>query len=123
SVTCLAELRSHAIVHLAVRPNVPAPRATLRRVPTSTPLLSAELLSVGSELTTGETRDTNAGELAAWLTAAGVRVTRLIGVPDDLEIVREAFAAGIVRAQLVVSTGGLGPTPDDLTREAIAAAC
>ena len=92
-------------------------------MPSSTPLLTAELLSVGSELTTGETRDTNAGELAAWLTAAGVRVTRLTGVPDDLEIVREAFAAGIVRAHLVVSTGGLGPTPDDLTREAIAAAC
>src|SRR5207249_1372583 len=42
------------------------PRATLRRVPSSKPLLTAELLSVGSELTTGETRDTNAGELAAW---------------------------------------------------------
>ncbi len=85
-------------------------------------LLTAELLSIGSELTVGETRDTNAGELARSLTGMGVRVTRLTALPDDLEQVADAFATGIGRADLVVSTGGLGPTPDDLTREAIAAA-
>lgn len=86
-------------------------------------LLSAEILSVGSELTVGETRDTNAGELARSLTQAGVRVGRLQGLPDDLGAVTEAFQAALARADVVVSTGGLGPTPDDLTREAIAAAC
>jgi nicotinamide-nucleotide amidase len=85
--------------------------------------LTAELLSVGSELTVGDTRDTNAGELAGSLTAMGVRVGRLTALPDDLEAVSEAFRSGMGRADLVVSTGGLGPTPDDLTREAIAAAC
>jgi nicotinamide-nucleotide amidase len=86
-------------------------------------LLTAELLSIGSELTVGETRDTNAGELARSLTGSGVRVTRLTALPDDLAEVTEAFRAGLARSDLVVSTGGLGPTPDDLTREAIAAAC
>jgi nicotinamide-nucleotide amidase len=86
-------------------------------------LLSAELLSIGTELTVGETRDTNAGELAGRLTAAGVRVGRMTALPDDLAAVTEAFSAGLSRADLVVCTGGLGPTPDDLTREAIAAAC
>jgi nicotinamide-nucleotide amidase len=86
-------------------------------------LLTAELLSIGSELTVGETRDTNAGELARSLTGSGVRVTRLTALPDDLVAVTEAFRAGLARSDLVVSTGGLGPTPDDLTREAIAAAC
>ncbi len=86
-------------------------------------LLTAELLSIGSELTVGETRDTNAGELARWLTQLGVRVTRMTALPDDLAVVRSAFEAGLERSDLVVSTGGLGPTPDDLTREAIAAAC
>jgi nicotinamide-nucleotide amidase len=85
-------------------------------------LLTAELLSIGSELTVGETRDTNAGELARSLTGLGVRVTRLTALPDDLDQVTDAFATGLGRADLVVSTGGLGPTPDDLTREAIAAA-
>lgn len=86
------------------------------------PIETAEILSVGSELTVGETRDTNAGELAGSLTDAGVTVLRLSALPDDLASVREAFLAGLARADLVVSTGGLGPTPDDLTREAIAAA-
>jgi nicotinamide-nucleotide amidase len=92
-------------------------------VPLETPrrLRTAELLSVGSELTAGETRDTNAGDLARDLTRAGVRVGRISAVPDRLEIVRDAFADALRRADLVVSTGGLGPTPDDLTREAIAA--
>jgi nicotinamide-nucleotide amidase len=85
-------------------------------------LLTAEFLAVGSELTVGETRDTNSGEMAASLTAEGVRVLRMAALPDDLEVVRDAFATALARADLVVSTGGLGPTPDDLTREAVAAA-
>jgi nicotinamide-nucleotide amidase len=82
---------------------------------------TAEVLSIGSELTTGETRDTNAGELAGELTSAGVVVERLTALPDDLPAVRDAIAGALNRADLVVTTGGLGPTPDDLTREAIAA--
>ena len=84
-------------------------------------LLTAELLSIGSEITVGDTRDTNAGELARDLTARGVQVLRLQAIPDDLEVVRGALEAALGRADLVVTTGGLGPTPDDLTREAIAA--
>jgi nicotinamide-nucleotide amidase len=87
------------------------------------PLHVAEMLAVGSELTVGETRDTNSAEIAAALTAAGVLVGRIQDLPDDLATVRGAFADALTRADLVVSTGGLGPTPDDLTREAIAALC
>jgi nicotinamide-nucleotide amidase len=85
------------------------------------PILTAELLSVGSEITVGDTRDTNAGELARDLTQRGVRVLRLGAVPDDMAVVRGALEAAVSRADLVVTTGGLGPTPDDLTREAVAA--
>jgi nicotinamide-nucleotide amidase len=85
-------------------------------------LLTAELLSIGSELTVGETRDTNAGDLARSLTELGMRVGRLQALPDDLAVVTDAFRTALERADLVVSTGGLGPTPDDLTREALAAA-
>ncbi|MGZ8438636.1 MAG: competence/damage-inducible protein A, partial [Candidatus Limnocylindrales bacterium] len=86
-------------------------------------LVTAEILSIGSELTVGDTRDTNAGELARSLTALGVRVGRLTALPDVLDAVSEAVSLAMTRSDLVVSTGGLGPTPDDLTREAIAAAC
>jgi nicotinamide-nucleotide amidase len=88
---------------------------------TTRPVLTAELLSIGSELTVGDTRDTNAGDIARLLTARGVRVARIQALPDDLAAVTDAFTGALDRADLVVSTGGLGPTPDDLTREAIAA--
>ena len=88
--------------------------------PTERQILTAELLSVGSELVVGDTRDTNAGELARTLTDAGVSVGRITALPDRLDVVADAFAAAFERTDLVVSTGGLGPTPDDLTREAIA---
>ncbi len=85
-------------------------------------LLTAEILSIGTELTVGDTRDTNAGELARSLAGHGVTVRRITALPDDLDAVTDAFRSGIARSDLVVSTGGLGPTPDDLTRESVAAA-
>ena len=88
--------------------------------PTERRILTAELLSIGSELVVGDTRDTNAGELARSLTDAGVSVGRITAVPDRLDVVTGAFAGAFERVDFVVSTGGLGPTPDDLTREAIA---
>lgn len=88
----------------------------MRRVET------AVLLAIGTELTTGATRDTNGGDLAAELTALGVVVARLVALPDDLAVATAAVRSGMGEADLVVTTGGLGPTPDDLTREAIAAA-
>ncbi len=86
-------------------------------------ILSAELVAIGTELTVGETIDTNSGELARSLVAHGVRVGRVANLPDDLPVVVEALQAALGRADLVVTTGGLGPTPDDLTREAVAAVC
>ena len=86
-------------------------------------LVTAEILSIGTEITSGETRDTNAGELARSLTGFGVEVLRMAAVPDRREAVEGAFRSALERADLVVSTGGLGPTPDDLTRESIAAVC
>ncbi|HET9681123.1 MAG TPA: molybdopterin-binding protein, partial [Candidatus Limnocylindrales bacterium] len=64
----------------------------------------AELLSIGSELTTGETRDTNAGELAGELTASGVVVDRLAALPDELATVRASLVAALERVDLVVTT-------------------
>ena len=96
------------------------------RLPTSRtlerPLLTAALLAIGSELTSGETRDTNGGDLARSLSERGVDVAWIASLPDRLEIVVEAVRRALAQADLVVMTGGLGPTPDDLTREAIAAA-
>ena len=62
------------------------------------PLLRAEILSVGTELTTGTTRDTNAGDIAGDLFDAGVRVGRLVDLPDKLDVVTEALAAALERS-------------------------
>jgi nicotinamide-nucleotide amidase len=86
-------------------------------------LRSAVLITVGSELTTGETRDTNGGDLARELTALGVDVRSIQALPDDRPVVTDAVRRALEEVDLLVTSGGLGPTPDDLTREAIAAAC
>jgi nicotinamide-nucleotide amidase len=101
---------------------MPTPDRTDLDSPKQTrPLRTAVLLAVGSELTVGETRDTNSGDLAKSLAGHGVEVLRVVALPDRLAIVVAAVAGGLADADLVVTTGGLGPTPDDLTREAIAA--
>ena len=86
-------------------------------------LLTAELLAVGSELVVGETVDTNSTELARSLVAQGVSVGRIQNLPDGIDVVVGALREALARADLVVTTGGLGPTPDDLTREAVAEVC
>lgn len=86
-------------------------------------LLTAELLAIGTELVVGETVDTNSTELARSLVAHGVSVRRIDDLPDDLAVVVDALRLALTRSDIVVTTGGLGPTPDDLTREAVAQAC
>jgi nicotinamide-nucleotide amidase len=84
------------------------------------PIRTAEILAVGAELTVGDTRDTNSAEIARSLSDTGTAISRINVLPDRLRVVAGTFRAALRRADLVVSTGGLGPTPDDLTREAIA---
>jgi nicotinamide-nucleotide amidase len=81
-----------------------------------------ELLTVGDELLRGDTANGNATWLGRRLTEAGAEVTRSAVVPDDLEVIAEAVHEALRRADAVIMTGGLGPTSDDMTREAIALA-
>ncbi|HWP63828.1 MAG TPA: molybdopterin-binding protein [Candidatus Binatia bacterium] len=99
-------------------PSEPPARASRRRR-----IRTAAVLAVGTELTTGATRDSNAAELAAALTAEGVEVVFIGLLPDRLELLVDALDRALATADLVLTSGGLGPTPDDLTREAIAAVC
>lgn len=84
-------------------------------------MLRAEIISVGTELLFGEITDTNAVFLAQELVARGVTLQRKTVIGDDLPRLTEALQAALSRADLVILGGGLGPTDDDLTREAIAA--
>ena len=82
----------------------------------------AEIIAVGSELLTPQKLDTNSLWLTDQLNALGVEVVRKTVVGDDRARLTDTIAGAMARSQIVVLTGGLGPTEDDLTREAAAAA-
>ena len=84
--------------------------------------MKAELLSIGTELLLGEIVDTNANYLAGRLALLGIDCLQMQTVGDNLGRAKQAFERALSRSDLIVATGGLGPTEDDLTREAIAAA-
>src|SRR6266513_5213608 len=84
--------------------------------------MKAELLSIGTELLLGQIVDTNANYLAGRLALLGIDCLHMQTVGDNLGRAKQAIERALGRSDLVVATGGLGPTEDDLTREAIAAA-
>jgi nicotinamide-nucleotide amidase len=84
--------------------------------------MKAEILSIGSELTSGQNLDTNSQWLSLRLAEIGIPVGWHTTIADDLDANIDAFRLASQRARLVIATGGLGPTQDDLTREAVARA-
>jgi nicotinamide-nucleotide amidase len=84
-------------------------------------VIEAAIISTGDELTTGRTTDTNAGFIADKLLTLGVDVVAILTVGDHPERLRWAWTEALRLAHLVIATGGLGPTADDLTTETIAA--
>ena len=82
--------------------------------------MQAEIIAIGDELTTGQRLDTNSRWLSRELGLLGVVVRGHTTVPDTLEDGVRAFREARERADIVVATGGLGPTADDLTREVLA---
>ena len=82
--------------------------------------MKAEIIAVGSELLTPDRLDTNSLFLTLQLNQLGIEVTRKTVVGDENDDVRGAFRDALERVELVISSGGLGPTQDDLTRESVA---
>jgi molybdenum cofactor synthesis domain-containing protein len=80
------------------------------------------IISIGNELLIGKVVNTNASWLAKKLTVMGFRVERIVSIPDDEEVIIGVFREAIDNADIVISTGGLGPTFDDKTSEALAKA-
>jgi len=85
-------------------------------------LSQAEILTIGTELLLGEIIDTNTQTIARELRAIGLDLFRTGAVGDNVERIAEAVREASQRAEVVITTGGLGPTVDDYTREAIARA-
>jgi nicotinamide-nucleotide amidase len=83
---------------------------------------SAEIITIGTEILLGEIVDTNTRYIARTLRGMGVDLYRTITIGDNLERIAEAIRHSMQRAEIVITTGGLGPTVDDPTREAVARA-
>ena len=84
--------------------------------------MNAEVISIGDEITSGQLLDTNGQWLSSRLADLGIRVLFHAAVGDDIGAQAGVFRQAIERADVVIITGGLGPTADDLTRDALAAA-
>ena len=83
---------------------------------------TASILTIGNELVSGDVANTNAAWLARRLAPLGVAVRLTASLPDEIDAIAEFVRAEAARVDFLFVTGGLGGTPDDLTREAIAAA-
>jgi nicotinamide-nucleotide amidase len=82
--------------------------------------MKAEIIAVGSELLTPDRLDTNSLFLTEELNSIGIEVVRKTVVGDDRDLLAEAFRDALNRVPLIIASGGLGPTEDDLTRETVA---
>lgn len=84
--------------------------------------VTASIVTIGNELLSGDTVNTNAAWLAQQLEELGVGVTLMASLPDEIDRIADFVRAESERVDIVIVTGGLGGTPDDVTREAISAA-
>jgi len=82
--------------------------------------MKAEIIAIGSELLLGQIVDTNSSYIARSLADTGIDLVQTTTVGDDLKRIVEAIKEAVDRSCIIITTGGLGPTEDDLTREAVA---
>jgi len=82
--------------------------------------MRAEIIAIGSELLLGQLVDTNSSYIAKRLAENGIELVQTSTVGDDLQRMKEVIRQATIRSQIVITTGGIGPTEDDLTRQAVA---
>lgn len=80
----------------------------------------AVLITIGDEILSGNTVDTNSNFIAAELKNIGIKVTQILTISDEIETIKEALGVAFEAGDLVITTGGLGPTRDDKTKKALA---
>lgn len=81
--------------------------------------MKAEIISIGNELLIGDILNTNATWMGAFMTEHGFDVSRVYTIPDDIIQIKQSISASLSESDLVLCTGGLGPTHDDITKKAI----
>ena len=82
--------------------------------------MKAVILTIGTELLMGEMLDTNSVYLANELPKLGITLKKTISIGDELEDIQTTITQELKDSDIIITTGGMGPTSDDLTRESIA---
>ena len=82
--------------------------------------MKAQIISIGNELLIGDTINTNASWMGEFLNDLGVEVVRIHTISDDKDLIKSTISLSMKESDLVITTGGLGPTHDDITKTTIA---
>jgi nicotinamide-nucleotide amidase len=82
--------------------------------------MKAEIITIGDEILIGQVIDTNSAYLAAELNKSGIEIVQITSIPDNREKIIDALNKASINADLIICTGGLGPTSDDITKPALA---
>ncbi len=88
-------------------------------MPDSQKIQTARIVTVGNEIVTGKITDSNSAFLARFLVRRGYSVADIVSVPDSAKAIRSAVRNALKKSEIVIVTGGLGPTHDDITKEVI----
>lgn len=83
-------------------------------------MIRAEIIAIGDELLIGQTVNTNAAWLGEQLALVGIKVMHAVTISDEVQAIESAIDAALERSALVIMTGGLGPTKDDITKKVLA---
>lgn len=81
--------------------------------------MQVEIITIGDEILLGQTQDTNSSWLGRELDKDGFKLARITTIPDDKEVIKKALEDALEKSQVVFTTGGLGPTSDDKTKQAL----
>lgn len=83
-------------------------------------MTSASICTIGDEILIGQIVDTNSSHISRTLNSLGIRVTRMLSIGDDHDVIVEGLKSELEKNDIVIVTGGLGPTKDDITKQALA---
>ena len=83
-------------------------------------MIEASIVTIGDEILIGQVLDTNSQQLARALEEVGIHVVRMVSIGDKREEIAQTLLQELSRARIVFSTGGLGPTKDDITKAVLA---
>ena len=83
-------------------------------------MTGASICTIGDEILIGQITDTNSAHISRALNSLGIKVSKMVSIADDHNVIIESLKKELLENEIVITTGGLGPTKDDITKNALA---